>query len=74
MHIKLKLSCRDDNLPPKCRYHYDLGGCKMGPRCKFYHGSWEELRKYKNTEYVEPTVADPNKKAKPNTNKTKKQK
>jgi hypothetical protein len=25
----------------------------MGKRCKFYHGTWEELRAYKASEYVE---------------------
>jgi hypothetical protein len=30
-----------------------MGGCKMGFKCKFYHGSFAELRKYKGSEYVE---------------------
>ena len=25
----------------------------MGKRCKFYHGSYQELRDYKATEYIE---------------------
>ena len=61
---------RDDGLPPKWRFHYDLGGCKLGPRCKFYHGSYAELRKYKGTEYVEVSASAPV--AKPNKSKNKK--
>jgi len=44
----------------------------MGPRCKFYHGSWAELRAYKNTEYIEGNNNNVVNAA--NTNKSKKKK
>jgi hypothetical protein len=45
----------------------------MGRRCKFYHGTWEELRAYKNTEYIENKESKQNA-AQANINKTKNKK
>jgi cytochrome oxidase assembly protein ShyY1 len=46
----------------------------MGNRCKFYHGTWQELRDYKNTEYIEHAHKKQAAPPKPNANKSKNQK
>lgn len=41
----------------KCKFFFELGYCKLGDDCKFYHGTQQEVEEYKNSYYIEDMTA-----------------